>query len=267
MPEGYRGGPTLVEARAIGVTLGGKPVLENVSAEVHAGEVISLIGPNGSGKTTLVRVLLGLVTPDRGTVVRRPGLRIGYVPQRLVLDPTLPITTGRFLALTHAGAAAPGRERLAQILAEVGAGDIGDHPLHEISGGELQRVLLARALLRDPELLVLDEPAQGLDIHGRGELYRRIAQIREQRGCGMLIVSHELHLVMAATDRVLCINHHVCCVDTPEAVARDPSFIALFGEPQSLGLAVYHHAHDHAHDLHGGVVHPKHPDSPPHRHG
>ena len=266
MPDGHRTGPTLVDAHGIGVALGGKPVLENVSVDIHSGEVISLIGPNGSGKTTLVRVLLGLLAPDRGTVVRRPGLRVGYVPQRLALDPTLPMTVGRFLALS--GLRANGRQRLVPILDEVGTGDIAEHPLQEISGGELQRVLLARALLRDPEFLVLDEPAQGLDIHGRGELYRRIAQIRDQRGCGMLIVSHELHLVMAATDRVLCLNHHICCAGTPEAVARDPSFIALFGEPKSLGLAVYHHAHDHDHDLHGSV-HPKDSDFPPkpHRHG
>ena len=239
--------PPLVEARGVSVRFGRRSVLEAVDLAVHADEIVTLIGLNGAGKSTLVRVLLGIARPDVGEVVRAPDLRIGYSPQHVHRDPFLPMTVRRFLTL---GARAS-RERLESLLDEVGAGAILDHPLAEISGGELHRVLLARALLRRPGLLVLDEPLAGVDVTSQSELYGLIAGIRDRYGCGVLLVSHDLHLVMAATDTVVCLNRHVCCSGHPHAITRHPEFVSLFGPGVAGGFAVYQHAHDHRHDAHG----------------
>ncbi|MDP6788457.1 MAG: zinc ABC transporter ATP-binding protein ZnuC [Rhodospirillales bacterium] len=241
-------GEALVEVAGVDVQFGAKAVLSGVDLAVHAGEVVSLIGPNGAGKTTLVRVVLGLIAPDRGRV-NLTATRIGYVPQHLYIDPTLPLTVRRFLALAGGSA-----ESARDALAAVGAARLLDSPLHDLSGGETRRVLLARALLRDPQLLVLDEPVQGVDIGGQVELYEVIRRIRARHGCGVLMVSHDLHLVMAATDRVICLNRHVCCVGHPETVSRDPNYVTLFGARAAANLAVYHHHHDHRHDSSGEVV-------------
>ena len=248
----------LIQLDGVGVGFAGQAVLQDVQLTVRAGEIVTLIGPNGAGKTTLVRVVLGLLAPHSGSVWRRDKLRIGYMPQKLHVEPTLPLTVLRFLRLV------PGVDRKAALAAldEVGAAQVIDSPLQKISGGELQRVLLARALLRQPELLVLDEPVQGVDIAGQSELYRLIGRLRKRYGCGVLMVSHDLHLVMSATDRVICLNRHVCCSGHPEQVSSDPVFRELFGN-DARSLAIYHHQHDHQHDLHGGVVLPK----PPHIHG
>ena len=254
MANPFDNADTLIEATGITVTRGKKEILSSAGVRVRAGEIVTLIGPNGAGKTTIVRVVLALLKPDRGTVVRRPGLVIGYLPQRLHIDPTLPLSVGRFLAL----GTAPGRkhapEQAARVLDEGGAGAIMDTPLQAVSGGEFQRVVLARALLRDPDLLVLDEPSQGIDITGQADLYRLITRIRDRRGCGVLMVSHDLHLVMADTDEVVCLNQHVCCAGRPETVTNAPNYIELFGRQVAETLAVYHHHHDHAHDAGGYVV-------------
>jgi zinc transport system ATP-binding protein len=241
----------LIRLADIAVSLNGQAVLEDAHLSVRPGEIVTLIGPNGAGKTTLVRVVLGLLQAERGSVWRKPRLRIGYMPQKLHVDATLPLSVLRFLRLV------PGvdRTRALAALAEVGAEQVIDSPLQGISGGELQRVLLARALLREPELLVLDEPVQGVDVAGQAELYRLISRLRERHGCGVLMVSHDLHLVMSATDQVVCLNRHVCCSGHPEQVSFDPAFIELFGQ-DAKSLAVYHHHHDHDHDLHGSVVKP-----------
>ena len=236
-------------ASGIHVALGGREILSGVEVSVSDGEIVTLIGPNGAGKTTAVRVILGLQEADRGRVYRRPGISIGYMPQRLSLDPALPMTVGRFLALTDSGS---GRRKRA--LDEAGVGGALDTPLSDVSGGELRRVLLARALLRDPDLLVLDEPAQGVDVGGQADLYRLIGRLRETRGCGVLLVSHDLTMVMAETDHVICLNRHVCCAGRPETVARDPSYAALFGERAAPAFAVYQHRHDHSHHADGSVV-------------
>ncbi|MGQ0662048.1 MAG: ATP-binding cassette domain-containing protein [Pseudomonadota bacterium] len=246
MPEAR----TLVHARGIDKAVAGRTVLSRVEVAVGANEIVTLIGPNGAGKTMLLRVLLGLVVPDRGEVWRQPALRIGYMPQRLAVEGTLPLTVRRFLAL---GAARP-RQAIDAALGEVGAEGVADNPVQAISGGEFQRVLLARALLRDPELLVLDEPAQGVDLAGQEELFRLILAIRERRGCGVLMVSHDLRLVMAATDTVVCLNRHVCCTGHPELVSRHPEYLALFGPQLGAAFALYTHRHDHAHDPTGRVV-------------
>lgn len=254
MADGTTFQEVLVDATDIAVTIGDKPILDGIAVRVDTGRIVTLIGPNGAGKTTMVRVILGLVPPARGQVYRRPGLRVGYVPQRLQLDPTLPITVGRFLDLGLRRGVADRKARCAQVLEEVGAPCVLDHSLHAVSGGELQRVMLARTLLREPELLVLDEPVQGVDIAGQADIFRLIGRIRDERGCGILLVSHDLHLVMAATDHVVCINHHVCCAGTPDSVSQDPAFVELFGRKVASELAIYHHHHDHVHDDAGRVV-------------
>lgn len=244
----------LVTAHAIDVSFGGNVALSGAAATVGEGEIVTLIGPNGAGKTTLVRVVLGLLEPDGGRVSRRPDLRIGYMPQRLALDPALPLTVGRFLALAVRRGADRSKGRLQAVLDEVGAGHVLETPLQTVSGGEMQRIMLARTLLREPDLLVLDEPVQGVDVAGQAEIYRLIGRIRDERGCGVLMVSHDLHLVMAATDHVVCLNKHVCCAGHPEAVTGDPAYVALFGEQAARTVAVYHHHHDHRHDADGHPV-------------
>ncbi len=252
----------LIEIGGLEVRAKTQVLLSGIDLTVHGGEVVSIIGPNGAGKTTLIRAALGLIQPTSGTVRRRAGLRIGYVPQRLILNPNLPLTVRRFVGLS--GTVPRGRRQA--VLDEVGIGDIADTSIHDVSGGELQRALLARALLRDPELLVLDEPAQGVDITGQSELYDLIARLRTERGCGVLMVSHDLHLVMSATDRVVCINRHLCCDGRPDAVSRHPEYVALFGAEAANTLALYHHEHDHVHDHHGHA-HPAHKHHDEHRHG
>ena len=251
-----RGGPTAVLAEVSGVTLGlgGNRILSDIDLTVRCNEIVTLIGPNGSGKSTLVRVLLGLIAPDGGRVRRRAGLRIGYMPQAMVVDASLPLTVGRFLALGADGPRSRRPDAIAAALEEVGAGALAGHPVQRVSGGEMRRVLLARALLRDPDLLVLDEPVAGVDVSGQGALYELIARIRERRGCGVLMVSHDLHLVMAATDTVVCLNHHVCCTGHPDTVTRHPAYLELFGPLAERGLAVYTHHHDHSHDASGEIV-------------
>jgi len=246
------GTPAVATLQGIHVNADGRAILDGVDLSVGRGEIVTLIGPNGSGKTTLARVLLGLVDPDRGTVWRQPGIVIGYLPQRVSVDGSLPLTVNRFLRLT-----ARRRDRnIADALREVGTAHLGESDISVLSGGELQRVMLARALLREPDLLVLDEPAQGVDFTGQIALYDLIGQIRRRHGCGILVISHDLHLVMAATDRVVCLNHHICCSGAPETVRRNPEYLALFGPAAASGLAVYAHHHDHDHDLAGEIVAP-----------
>ena len=241
---------SLIAGTGLTVTLGGQAVISGVDIAVGAGEIVILIGPNGSGKTTLVRTLLGLVEVDKGSVTRKERLVIGYVPQHLQIDPTLPLTVGRFLMLGTRGSAGD----LDAALAEVGVAQVLHSPVQSLSGGQMRRVLLARALLRDPDLLVLDEPTAGVDVAGQAALYDLVRTIRDRRGCGVLLISHNLHLVMAAADRVVCLNHHVCCEGKPASVSRNPAYLDLFGEDAGRAIAVYTHDHDHDHDLSGAPV-------------
>ncbi len=241
----------LLAARDISFRQRRRELLHGVELVVRRGEIVTLIGPNGAGKTTLIRVLLGLERPDAGTVERRAGLRAGYVPQHFAVDAFLPVTVRRFLETGRAGA---GREA-GRYLAEVGAADVADRPLQRLSGGELRRVLLARALVCDPDLLVLDEPVAGVDVSGQLDMYALVARLRDERGLGVLIVSHDLHLVMAATDHVTCLSSgHVCCSGHPETVSRRPEYLNLFGENAASLLAIYRHHHDHRHDLAGHAL-------------
>ena len=274
LPSGlHSSAAPLVAAHNICVEFAGREVLHDVSLAVQPGRVVTLIGPNGAGKSTLVRILLGLAAPTRGHVERRADLRIGYMPQSLTIDRDLPMTVRRFLQLSGVKDAT----RIETTLDEVGAAYVIDQAVQVLSGGEFQRVLLARALLRDPDLLVLDEPVRSVDVTGQAELYDLIGKLRQTHHCGVLMVSHDLHLVMAATDEVICLNQHVCCAGTPETVGRHPEYFAMFGPTIAPSLAVYTHAHDHAHDTAGHVVdadgrtvtdgahHPH--DHEPHSHG
>ncbi len=241
-------GEVLLQVAGVTHAHGAERVLDRVDLTVRRGKTVTVVGPNGAGKTTLLRIAMGLLVPQAGTVQRRSGLRIGYVPQSFAVDATLPLSVDRLLATASRSPAAR-----AELLREVGVDGLGERPLQVLSGGELRRVLLARALAREPELLVLDEPVQGVDIAGQAELYDLIARAVRSRGCGVLMVSHDLHLVMSTTDRVLCLNRHVCCEGAPESVGQHPEYLALFGGVPR-GLAVYTHHHDHAHDEAGAVV-------------
>jgi zinc transport system ATP-binding protein len=243
----------LIEASGLGYRMDGHPILEGISLQLHAGEILTVIGPNGAGKTTLLKLLIGLLEPASGTVRRREGLRIGYMPQRLAIDSALPLSVQRFLQIADRRL-----DRVAAVAEEVGISRLLRTPLASVSGGEFQRVLLARALLRDPQLLMLDEPVQGVDVAGQAELYALIKEVRTRHHCAVLMISHDLHVVMAATDTVLCLNRHVCCAGQPEDVSTHPAYLQLFGRQGAAEIAVYTHHHDHAHDLHGNVVGGKH---------
>ncbi len=247
----------LIEARDLSLARAGRTIVDRVSLCVRRGEIVTLIGPNGAGKTTLARLLLGLDAPDAGGVRRAPGLVVGYLPQRIAVDPAMPLRVRGFLGLAGAGRGAASRiadpdKRAA--LAEVGAGGLMDAAVAALSGGEMQRVLLARALLRRPDFLVLDEPTAGVDYAGEAELYDLIAGLKDRYNMGILMISHDLHVVMAATHRVVCLNGHVCCSGTPEAVSRHPEYRALFGDRVAESLAFYTHHHTHRHAPDGSVV-------------
>ncbi len=234
---------SLIAADQICVRIGGAEVLHDVSLKIGAGEIVTILGPNGSGKSTLLRALLGILPLAAGRVTRRAGLRIGYVPQRLSIDRTMPMTALRFLSL-------PRRvERTAAeaALARVGVPEVAERAMTGLSGGQFQRVLLARAMLGGPELLILDEPTQGLDQPGEAAFYRLIEEVRRDTGAAVLMVSHDLHVVMAASDRVICLNGHICCEGTPRVVSNAPEYRALFGLGTKGALALYQHDHDHDH--------------------
>ena len=237
---------SLVSLKGVSVRLNGAGVLSGVDLSLERGEIVTIVGPNGSGKSTLLRTIIGAVTPDAGTVSRAEGLRIGYVPQKLHIDPTLPLTVERLLRLPRPDADIA----VETALEDAGAGGLGQRQMSTLSGGQFQRVLLARALLADPDILILDEATQGLDQPGSAAFYQRIEALRQERGCAVLMVSHELHVVMAASDRVVCLNGHVCCQGAPEQVATAPEYRALFGTGTHGALALYRHEHDHHHHGH-----------------
>ncbi|WP_099827277.1 metal ABC transporter ATP-binding protein [Oceaniglobus indicus] len=246
---------SLISLRGVDVRIGGRTVLQGIDMDVARGEIVTIVGPNGSGKSTLLRVLVGALKPHAGRVRRAGGLRIGYVPQSLHIDATLPITVARFLGLPNR----VGRDALAAALAQAGLPDLGTRQMADLSGGQFQRVLLARAILDKPDLLLLDEATQGLDQRGSASFYQQIEEVRRDIGCGILMVSHELHVVMSASDRVICLNGHICCEGHPEVVASAPEYRALFGTGTKGALALYRHEHDHGHDCshahdHGGTL-------------
>ena len=232
---------------------GSVQILYGIDLYVEEGEFVTIIGPNGAGKTTLIKAVLGIQKVSEGQVSLKKNLVIGYVPQHLTLEATLPLSVKRFMLLSGQSLA-----ECESALARTGVGHLLHASVHHLSGGEKQRLLLARALARKPDLLVLDEPAQGVDINGQASLYDLIRQLRDDLNCGVIMISHDLHLVMAATDKVICLNQHVYCSGYPEDISHDPAFIETFGRPVAESLAVYHHHHNHSHDLHGDVVEGRH---------
>jgi zinc transport system ATP-binding protein len=234
---------TLLKVEHLNVILGDNPILSDIHLTVKRGQIVTLIGPNGAGKSTLVKTILGLIKPQSGKVILEPGINVGYMPQKLLIDSFLPLTVERFLSLS----AHVSQQQKKWVLEVLSLSPLLQKPMQGVSGGELQRVLLARALLRAPDLLVLDEPMQGVDVSGQDELYPLILDIRDYCQCGILLVSHDLHFVMAGTDSVICLNGHICCSGHPEVVSQHPAFLSLFGQRKPLGFAFYTHDHNHKH--------------------
>jgi len=241
----------LLSARDATLVIGGRTILDRVNIDVRAGEIVTVIGPNGAGKSTLVKAMLGLQPLTSGRIERQKGLTIGYVPQRFPLTPNVPLDVHRLLSLTLK----PTEADMEVALNETGIAHLKRASVVSLSGGELQRALLARALLRKPDLLVLDEPVQAVDFVGEAKLYELIAGIRARHGCGILMVSHDLHMVMAESDHVICLNGHICCEGGPEKVQLDPEFARLFGPSAAGMIAAYSHRHDHDHESHNGHRH------------
>lgn len=241
----------LIKMNNAGIQRAGRWLVRDVSLTIDPGQIVTLIGPNGSGKSTTAKLALGILKPDEGSVLQSTGMRVSYVPQKLSIDWTLPLTVGRFMKLTgHVSKAS-----IKEAMSATGVEHLANAEVRTLSGGEFQRVLLARAIARKPDLLVLDEPVQGVDFNGEIALYDLIKQLRNQLNCGILLISHDLHVVMAATDQVICLNGHVCCSGPPTAVAENPEYKAIFGTRAASTLAVYEHDHDHTHLPDGRVQH------------
>ena len=237
------GKDTLVALDNAGFSISNKWLVRKVTMSVSAGEIVTLIGPNGSGKSTTAKIALGIMTPSEGSVYRRENIRVSYVPQRLSIDWTMPLKVNRFISLTGF----LGKKEIKKALSMTETEYLYDAEVRTLSGGEFQRVLLARAIACSPQFLVLDEPVQGVDFNGEIALYKLIEKIRNDLNCGIILISHDLHVVMSSTDRVICLNGHVCCSGTPAVVATEPEFRALFGDRAANELAFYKHQHDHEH--------------------
>ncbi len=235
---------SLLSTHGLTIRYDGQVALSDVDFEISKGEIVTIVGPNGSGKSTFLRAIIGAITPSHGMVRKKAELKIGYVPQKLQIDPTLPLSVGRFMSLP----VWQYKSDITDALAQAGVSDLVNRQLSDLSGGQFQRVLLARALLNKPDLLILDEATQGLDQLGAASFYHQIEELRHTLGCAILMVSHELHVVMSASDRVVCLNGHVCCHGTPELVASAPEYRALFGKGTGGALALYRHDHNHQHD-------------------
>ncbi|WP_421695568.1 ATP-binding cassette domain-containing protein [Aestuariivirga sp.] len=236
----------ILSARDVTLQIAGRMILDKVNLDVRPNEIVTVIGPNGAGKSTLVRCLLGLQPITSGQVIKEKNLRVGYVPQRFPQLPNVPLDVRRLLSLTLK----PTEDEIDEALAETGIAHLKTASVSRLSGGELQRALLARALLRKPELLVLDEPVQAVDFMGEARMYELISSVRKRHGCGILMVSHDLHMVMAESDHVVCLNGHVCCEGGPVKVQQDPEFAKLFGPSAARMIAAYAHHHDHDHESH-----------------
>jgi zinc transport system ATP-binding protein len=242
----------LVKLSGAAVSFGDVTVVSNVDLTVSRGDILTIIGPNGAGKTTLIKAVIGVQALTAGKLWRKPGMTIGYVPQSLHLQSALPLTVRRFMLMTGES-----WQDCEKALSDTGVDHLALASVHRLSGGEMQRLLIARSLARQPDLLVLDEPAQGVDINGQASLYELIKGLRDRLHCGVMMISHDLHLVMAATDQVICLNQHVCCSGHPEDISRDPGFVDVFGQSVAESLAIYHHHHTHDHDLDGRVIPPQ----------
>lgn len=231
----------LIKINALDVKYGGKKVLQNLHLSLTQREIVTIVGPNGSGKTTLFKAIIGTAPISSGKVKLKPNLKIGYVPQQLNIDGSLPLTVSRFLQIAQNN----NEKSLKQALEMVGIEDILKAQISKLSGGQMQRVLLARAIVNQPDVLLLDEATRGLDQPGAAAFYRLIENIRTDTGCAVLMISHDLHVVMAASDRVICLNGHICCEGAPQTVATSPQYKALFGTDVDGAFALYQHSHNH----------------------
>ena len=238
----------LVKLNNAGFKQNGKWLVEGVTLAVEKGKIVTLIGPNGSGKSTTAKIALGIYKNIEGSVEKYTN-KVGYVPQKISIDWTLPIRVRDFMLLTENIK----EEKIDEALSLTGVIHLKNKSLGNLSGGEFQRVLLARAISKKPELLVLDEPVQGVDFTGEIALYKLIKKISENLNCGILLISHDLHTVMSATDHVVCLNGHVCCSGSPLDVAKNKEYKALFGEQASQTLSIYEHKHDHVHSSDGEI--------------
>lgn len=225
----------LIKINDLNIQYGNKKVLQNFNLLLAQREIVTIVGPNGSGKTTLFKAIIGTAPIKTGTVELKPNLKIGYVPQQLNIDRSLPLTVDRFLRLTQ--------NKFKNTLKIVNIEDILNLQISNLSGGQMQRVLLASAILNRPDILLLDEATRGLDQPGTAAFYRLVETIRKETGCAILMISHDLHVVMAASDRVICLNTHICCEGAPQAVARSPEYKALFGPDIDGAFALYQHSH------------------------
>tara|TARA_B100000745_G_scaffold251007_2_gene173116 strand:- start:5511 stop:6302 length:792 start_codon:yes stop_codon:yes gene_type:complete len=243
----------LIKAHHVSISYQDTPIITDIDLEIAAGQIITLIGPNGAGKSTLLKALLGLIPVTSGHIERAQSLAIGYMPQKLSISPTIPMDVKTFLSLSEKHS----RQTILNALKETSVDHLIHQEVQHLSGGEWQRVLLARALLRRPDILVLDEPVQGVDINGQAAIYQLINELRHRYHCAVLMVSHDLHLVMAQTDQVYCLNKHICCSGHPETVSQHPAYQQLFTPYEASRIAIYTHHHDHQHDLCGDVEHHK----------
>ena len=237
----------VVKLNDVNLCLNNKNILEHISFDIPAKQITTLIGPNGAGKTTLLKIILGIVAPSSGTVWKKEGIKIGYVPQKLYLSKNIPLTVERFLCLNEHY----NRKELMDILEETRIPDLLSSSIHLLSGGEMQRVMFARSLLKHPDLLVLDEPAQGLDPVAEEQFYALLNRFNQEKKCAVIMVSHDLHIVLSSSHQVLCINRHICCRGSAKEIISHPDCQQLFGEESLLSL--YRHRHDHRHLPNGDI--------------
>ena len=241
----------LAEFCHVGFSRDGKDILSDINFKLHAGQITTLLGPNGAGKSTIAKLLAGLEEADQGEILRHTS-KIAYVPQQLTINPAMPLSVLDFVRTANRCS----KDEALKALERTSAHAFANSPMLVLSGGQRQRVMLARALIRQPRLLILDEPAQGVDVNGQDQLYALIAQLRDELSCAVLLISHDLHLVMAESDHVICVQHHICCHGSPEAIQQDPAFVGMFGdkavyEPKHIASYIHHHDHNH---LPGGEV-------------
>lgn len=252
----------ILSVKDLSVEINHNVILREITLEVFSREILTIVGPNGAGKTTLLKVMLGLIKPSKGVVSCKNNLRVGYVPQKIHITSLMPMTVMRFLQLSQEKKTLLKKikdkldleQNIQGHIEMLGISKLLNTQLLDLSGGELQRVLFVRALINNPEFLVLDEPAQGVDAKGQIELYGIIADIKHRHNCAIIIVSHDLHLVASQTNKVICLNKHICCSGYPESVWKHPEFVNLFGYAEITKLAVYTHKHDHIHDISGKIV-------------
>ena len=240
----------LVKLENAGVQRTSKWLVKGISFEISQGQIVTLIGPNGSGKTTTAKMILNIMNADEGQITRNTD-KMAYVPQKIKIDWTMPLRVIDFMKITNN----LNDNQVIESLTTTGVDKLLYNQIHNLSGGEFQRVLIARAIAKKPDLLVLDEPVQGVDYNGEIALYNLIKKISVNLNCGILLISHDMHFVMSTTDHVVCLNGHICCSGTPSSVVKNPEYIKLFGEHNSETLSYYQHHHDHSHDNDGSVSH------------